>query len=513
MKILSAKQMARLDRLTIKKHGVPARRLMGRASQACVDVLLEKSGRQGPRSVLIVCGPGNNGGDGLAMAHLLRQRKLRVSCFFLGKVESLSSEARYFYRLVQAPPSSIRSRADLIQFRQALKKHDWIVDGLFGTGLNRPLKGLFAEVLDLMNRAPGRKLAIDMPSGIHGDTGEVLGTAFHADVTVTFETPKWGQLREAAWDDVGELIVRPIGLSQKELKKIKSTALWIDGKTVASLFRHRVRDMNKGKAGRVLVVAGSATMPGAGFLTARAGLRAGAGIVTWALPGDISKRMGLQHPEVLFRYLPSAKGGFSIQAVAELRKMSAGFHSLAVGPGLGQSTELSLFMEGILRGIHRPMVLDADALNLISGRRSLLKWVRGNILTPHPKEMSRLTGRPLKELLANRISITRNFAKRHQAYVVLKSYRSVVATPQGEVWINSTGGPNLAVAGSGDVLTGVIAGLLAQGLKPKAALLAGIYLHGRAGDELAKRLGDRGTLASEIADEVPKVIKEMIGRD
>jgi NAD(P)H-hydrate epimerase len=309
---------------------------------------------------------------------------------------------------------------------------------------------------------------------------------------------------------VGELIVRPIGLHQGELKKMKAKAQWIDESQVKKFFSPRVKDMNKGRAGRVLVVAGSANMPGAGFLSALAALRSGAGLVTWALPDAIAKKMQMKYPEVLFRFLPSSQGGFSLAGVPELKKLSSGFHSLAVGPGLGTSSPLVLFLHSVLRGIHRPMVLDADALNLIASHPRLKKWIQGKILTPHPKEMARLARRSLKEILAQRIGVARHFAKRHRAYIVLKSYRSVVATPQGAVWINSTGGPNLAVAGSGDVLTGLIAGLLAQGLNREQALLAGVYLHGRAGDQIARRLGDRGTLASEIAAEVPKVLKDLI---
>jgi ADP-dependent NAD(P)H-hydrate dehydratase / NAD(P)H-hydrate epimerase len=509
MKILTAKQMARWDRLTIQKHGIPARRLMGNAARACVEVLLEKSSEK-PRTVVILCGPGNNGGDGFAMTHLLRKKTVRTECFFLGKVEKLSREARYFYNLVKPKPTLIQKTSHLAVLRRSLEGCDWVVDGIFGTGLNRGLTGLFAQTLKILNKSKGQKLAIDIPSGIHGDTGEVLGTAFRADITVTFEVPKWGQVQEPAWNYVGELIVRPIRLNQGELKKMKAKAQWIHQKEITRFFTPRVKDMNKGRAGRVLVVAGSATMPGAGYLSALGALRSGAGIVTWALPEAIAKKMKMGHPEILYRFLPSAQGGFSVDGVPELKKLSAGFHSLAVGPGLGISAPLVLFLESILKGIHRPMVLDADALNLISAHPRLIKYLHGKILTPHPKEMARLVHRPLKEILAKRLEITRRFAKRHKAYVVLKSYRSVVANPKGEAWINSTGGPNLAVAGSGDVLTGIIAGLLAQGLSPQYALMAGTYLHGRAGDEIAKRLGDRGTLASEIAAEVPKVIKELI---
>jgi NAD(P)H-hydrate epimerase len=511
MKILGARQMARLDRLTIKKHGVSARRLMGRAAQACADILLDRSGKQKPKSVLIMCGPGNNGGDGLAMTHRLRKRGIRVDCFFLGNIDRLSEEAKYFYYLLDPAPEFLSSPRDFKNFRERLRGSTWVVDGLFGTGLNRSLSGRYAKVIELMNQAKGRRLAIDIPSGIHGDTGAVQGTAFRAHLTVTFEVPKWGQVQERAWDYVGELIVRSIGLHRGELNKMKAKAQWIDGTEVKKFFSPRMKDMNKGRAGRVLVVAGSADMPGAGFLTAVAALRSGAGIVTWALPEAIAKKMQMKYPEVLFRYLPSTSGGFSLAAVPELKKLSLGFHSLAVGPGLGQSASLVLFLSSMLKGIHRPMVLDADGLNNISGHRSLMKYLRGRILTPHPKEMARLTGKTLKQILSERIFIAARFAKRHQCYLVLKSYRSVVATPEGEVWINSTGGPNLAVAGSGDVLTGVLSGLLAQGFNRKQALLAGVYLHGRAGDEIAKRLGDRGTLAGEIAAEIPKVIKELMG--
>lgn len=509
MKILTAKQMARLDRLSIQKHGISARRLMGNAARACVDVLLEKSPKK-PRKVVIACGPGNNGGDGFAVAHFLSAKKIKVECFFLGQVEKLSKEAKYFYDRLETHPTSIQKTSDLGALRKPLKGCDWVVDGLFGTGLNRKLTGLFAAVLRVLNQSGARKLAIDMPSGVSGDTGRVLGEAFRADLTVTFEVPKWGQTQEEAWDYVGQLEVRPIGLSQKELKKMKSSVEWIAEGEVKRYFTPRVKDMNKGKAGRVLIVAGSAPMPGAGLLTALGALRAGAGIVTWAMPEAVGQKLNLKHPEILYHLVPGGSGRFSPQGVGEIRKLASGFHAVAVGPGLGQSTGLLIFLEGILKGVRRPMVLDADALNLIAVHPRLKKLLKGKIMTPHPKEMSRLLGIPLEKVLADRIGLTRRFAERHGVHLVLKGYRSVVASPGGGVWINSTGGPNLAVAGSGDVLTGIIASLLAQGLPPRKALLAGIFLHGRAGDRLAERLGDRGTLSSEIASELPKAIKALL---
>jgi len=509
MKILTAKQMAKLDRLSIKKHKISARQLMGTAARRCCEALAQRVGSQSKKSIVIVCGPGNNGGDGFAMATWLRNKQYRVDCYFLGKEKKLSAEAKYFLEKMHPKPTKITAKDHLPKLKKSLRSAGVIVDALFGTGLNRPLGGRLARILQAMNRAPGLKLAVDIPSGISGDTGRILGKAFRANLTVTFEVPKWGQVQAPGWDYVGELIISPIGLSKQGLRSMPARAEWVTRADIQKFFSSRRLDIHKGSSGKVLVIGGSAKMPGAGYLCATASLRAGAGLVTWAMPNEAFQKIDLRFPEVILQSWPSFGGKFAPGQPSDLERELRPFNALAVGPGLGQGGELVAFMELILKKNRKPVVIDADGLNLISKNRALLKHLGGTILTPHPKEMSRLCGKSLQEIQADRVGVATGFAKKYRLWLVLKGYRSVIAGPRGEVYLNSSGGPNLAVAGSGDVLTGMIAALLAQGLNARKASLAGVYLHGVAGDRLAQKLGDRGTLALEITEEIPLVLKEL----
>ncbi|MCC7345710.1 MAG: NAD(P)H-hydrate dehydratase [Deltaproteobacteria bacterium] len=505
MKILSGAQMARLDRLSIRRHGISARLLMGNAARACCEEILALRLPKKLRRIVVVCGPGNNGGDGFAVATLLRSKNIEIQVFFLGSAAALSEEARYFHGLARDlihPPRAMAA---------ALCRADLVVDAVFGIGLKRPVTGRYAVAIAAMNRAPGCKLAVDIPSGISADTGEAMGTAFRADLTVTFEAPKWGQILPPAWDFVGRLAVRPIGLSRAELKKMPSTAEWVDADYFRRHWRPRRRGAHKGDAGRVLVVAGSREMPGAGYLCAVAALRAGAGLVTWALPEEAYRRIDLRFPEVMLLPVPGRDGKFAAGSFPALRAPMRRFQCLAVGPGLGQGEGPRRFLEDLLSARRPPTVLDADALNNLAGCWGLPARLRGAIVTPHPLEMSRLSGKSVASIRANPLAAARAFARRHRCWVVLKGYRSVIAGPAGKLWINSSGGPSLATAGSGDVLTGLIAGLLAQGFGPEAAVPCAVFLHGLAGDRLAERLGDRGTIASDIAKEIPKVVWEFCG--
>ncbi len=495
--------MVRLDRLSIRKHGISARVLMRNAARACCDEILALRPAKKLRRIAVVCGPGNNGGDGFAIASLLSSRSYEIRIFFLGNEASLSKEARHFQERVSDLILPGRAMA------AALRRADLVVDAIFGIGLKRPVTGGYAKAIAAMNRAPGYKLAVDIPSGISADTGEAMGAAFRADLTVTFEAPKWGQILPPAWDYVGRLAVRPIGLSRAELKKMPSAAEWVDEEYFRRQWRPRSRGAHKGDAGRVLVVAGSREMPGAGYLSGIAALRAGAGLVTWALPEEAYRRIDLRFPEVILSPAPSEGGKFSAASAGALRPKLKRCQALAVGPGLGQGEGVRRFLEELLSGRRPPTVLDADALNNLAGGKGLARRLRGAIVTPHPLEMSRLSGKDVAAIRADPVAAARDFARRYQCWVVLKGYRSAIASPAGKIWINSSGGPNLATAGSGDVLTGVIAGLLAQGFKPASALPCAVFLHGLAGDRLAERLGDRGTIASDVAKEIPKLLRTL----
>jgi len=510
MKILTGSQMARWDRLSIRKYGISARSLMRRAAEACVRELVAHPSWNSKKKLVIACGPGNNGGDGMAIAGLLPRRKQGIQVFFFGIPEKLSMEARFYYEQCKGLRWDIAEGQSLAPYRRALAQADFIVDALFGIGLKRPIQGRYAEAIHVMNRAAGVKMAVDIPSGLDADTGEVLGTVFKADWTVTFEVPKWGQILPPAWDCVGDLRVHPIGLSRAALRSLPSAAEWIEDSWVKRHFKPRARGLNKGRAGKVLVVAGSKEMPGAGYLSAISALRAGAGLVTWALPEEAYRKIDLRYPEVILFPVPSEQGKFALSAWPPIQDKAKRFKALAIGPGLGKGPALLQFLRKILTSLRLPKVLDADALNLLSELEGKIPYFRGSVLTPHLLEMSRLSGASLAEIQKDPLGCARSFARRYRCWVLLKGYRSVVASPEGKLWINSTGGPNLATAGSGDVLTGVIAGLLAQGMDKETAVLAGAFLHGRAGDLLAKRQGDRGTVASDVAKAIPQVIRDIL---
>ncbi|HEX5033123.1 MAG TPA: NAD(P)H-hydrate dehydratase, partial [bacterium] len=405
-------------------------------------------------------------------------------------------EARGHYQKARTflqPPSRLPA---------ALHAADAVVDAIFGIGLKRPVAGAIAKSLRAMNRAKAFKLAIDMPSGISADSGEVLGEAFRADLTVTFETPKRGQVLPPAWDHVGQLEVAPIGLSAVELRRMKSEAEWIDEKLAAAFLRPRSLGSNKGRSGKVWVLAGSKTMPGAGYLCARSALRAGAGLVTWALPEAAYRRIDLRYAEVML---------FPFEDFSALAAKLATADAIAAGPGWGMGAAAADFLRSWLGRRRPPTVLDADALNLLAENHGAMKSLRPrDILTPHWKEMSRLAGIPLAEIAKDPWRRARDFARKRGCLLVLKGYRSLIATPEGRLYVNSSGGPNLATGGAGDVLTGLIAGLIAQGLKPSAAAVTGAFVHGRAGDHLAKIQGDRGTLASDLMELWPAILRELI---
>lgn len=502
--------MARWDQLTIRRHGISGKTLMQRAAEACFQVLKERQPKFFSKNYVILCGPGNNGGDGFALGGLLQSAGAHVDCYYLGSPEKYSAEAREFLKDLDPPAFSLKDKKIPASLGTALKNAHWIIDALFGTGLSRKVSGLAAQLIQKANKASAQKLAIDMPSGVSGETGEILGQAFKADLTVTFEVPKWGQVQTSAWDHVGDLEVCSIGLAPQAAKSLKSPAHWLTSAQVKRYLKKRPKNFNKGKAGAALIVAGSPRMPGAGALSGLGALRTGAGLVTWALPEPIQKRLYFKIPELILNFLPASSEGFTPEAAKEIKKMAKKFKAMALGPGWGQSEDTLKFFNKVLSLKGIPKVIDADALNLLANHPSLKKQIKGSILTPHPKEMSRLLQCSVQEVLGNRVALAQSFAKKYGVYLILKSYQSVAVNPKGEAWINSVGGPNLAVAGSGDVLTGILTGLLAQGLSREAAMLTGLFLHGRAGDRLARRLGDRGTLASEVAGEVPKVIGELL---
>lgn len=545
MTLVTTAQMRELDRRTIEL-GTQGLTLMERAGQGIARVLLERHRAACKRGVLIVAGRGNNGGDGFVVARLLAKQGIRCRVVLLGERSALSGDARANAdrwargrgKLVEITTLGDDARGRLAR---DLAGAGLVLDGIFGTGLTRAVEGLAGEVIALMNRAaaadhaavaaddraltlaprgrsrkgkrakdatgaPPTVVAIDVPSGLDADTGLPLGSAVRAHATVTLGAHKPGLVLPAAREHVGELSLVEIGLADDALAAIAPLGTRGDARTLAPLVPRRGPGAHKGSSGHLLVVAGAVGKSGAAILCGRAALRGGAGLVTIACTAEILPIVAASMPELM-----TDPVGERFSDVA-WRDRLAGKAALAIGPGLGTSPDAVRLVRWLVTRADVPMVVDADGLNALAGDVAVLRRARAPlVLTPHPGEMSRLMRRTTSEIQARRIEHARALAEKTGAVVVLKGSGTIVAAPDGRWSINATGGPLLGVGGTGDVLTGLIGSLLAQGLPAYDAARLGVFLHGRAGDRLALQLGDAGLLASQLADELPAARRELAG--
>ena len=502
MNVLSAAEMQACDRLTTERFGVPSIDLM-RAASAAVAAFARQ---QFPlaRRVTVVCGRGNNGGDGMMAARLLASAGLEVTTLLLGARDSLAGDAAVAWRELTSPAHGlihiIETPEDLAGHKAALEA-DLILDAVVGTGFKPPLKGLAAAALEWLKASKAPILAVDLPSGWPADatTATVAGPVWPADAVITFTAPKpahlFGQLTRH-WEQ--PIVVAPIG--SPEEARVSALGLHWTGSALALTQARRTAAANKGNYGHVLIIGGSVGKSGAPAMASLAALRAGAGLVTAAVPLPVLPLVAAIAPELMtFPLAASLAGCISAENLAPevLAALTAGMTVLAIGPGLGKDPETVKFTTGLLSATKMPAVIDADALNILAAKPVLLaKLAKGRtlVLTPHPGEMARLAGITTAEVQANRLEVARNFAQRTRVTLVLKGARTLVAHPDGRVAINSTGNPGMAKGGSGDLLTGLIAGLLAQYPADAArAVEAAVYLHGLAAD-LAVRAADEHTL-------------------
>jgi len=503
MHVLSAAEMQTCDRLTSERFGVPSIDLM-RVASAAVAAFARQ---QFPlvRRVTVVCGRGNNGGDGMMTARLLASAGLEVTTLLLGARDSLTGDAAVAWRELTSPAHGlihiIETPEDLASHNAALEA-DLILDAVVGTGFKPPLKGLAAAALKWIEASSALILAVDLPSGWPADatTATVAGPIWPADAVITFTAPKpahvFGQLTRR-WSQ--PIVVAPIGSPEEAM--VSALGLHWTGSALALTQARRPAEANKGNFGHVLVVGGSVGKSGAPAMASLAALRAGAGLVTAAVPAPVLPLVAAIAPELMsFQLAASLAGCISAENLATemLAALTAGKTVLAIGPGLGQDPETLKFTTGLLSATTIPAVIDADALNILAAEPALLaklaKGERTLVLTPHPGEMARLAGISTAEVQANRLEVARNFAQRTRVTLVLKGARTIVAHPYGSVAVNTTGNPGMAKGGSGDLLTGLIAGLLAQYPTEAArAVEAAVYLHGLAAD-LAVRAADEHTL-------------------
>jgi len=511
MILLTAAESREVDRLSQEKYGVPSYSLMTRAGEAVARAIVRRWPDTTAAGVLVIAGKGNNGGDGLVAARTLMRAGERVEVVMLARAADLKGDAARAQADFVAAGGVVREAPDESAFDAALAqvRAGVVIDAIFGTGLNSEVKGLARRAIGAINSINAPVAAVDIASGVNSDTGAVMGIAARALLTVTFGYAKYGHVSFPGAGLCGDLEITEIGFAPEAIGDVAPRGSLIERAEAAALIRPRAINTHKGTYGHPLIVAGSQGKSGAAILTARGALRIGAGLVTAAIPKEIAAIVAAGQAELMTEAMPGREGHFAAAAtIAKLESLIAGKSALIAGPGLGASDDIADLIAWLVKeGARpdRPLLIDADGLNVLARLGpATLKSAQGPIaLTPHPGEMSRMLGCSTAVVNADRISAARRMAAITGASVLLKGARSVIAMPDGTVFVNSSGNPGMATPGMGDILSGITGALMGQGMSPGEALRLGVFLHGYAADRLAVRIGPVGYLAGEVADELP----------
>ncbi len=500
MKVVTAEEMRDIDRRTIGEYGISGEVLMERAGLCVAKRVRELFGQ---RKVLVLAGGGNNGGDGFVAARQLFNEGWKVTVVLTAKEGTLSPGCRLQCR-------SAKKLGIPVEFRTTLGPKDLhgavVIDAIFGTGLSKPITGPVSGMIRLLNRTDVPVISVDIASGVSADNGGTMDEAVRADATVTFGLPKMGHYLHPGAEYTGRLFVEDIGFPRELVNADRIRTGLATPQDAALLVPDRPALSHKGDYGHVLVLAGSPGKTGAAIMAARASLRAGAGMVTLGVPEGIAGIVQSAVAEEMVLPLPDdGRGAFSDVALEKILGFIAGKVDVcAIGPGITVTPGTKNLVTGLISVSTVPLVVDADAVNALQGNAMLLKTAKSPvILTPHIGEMSRLTGAHASDIRADLTGTVRNFSVDYASYLVLKGAPTLVGSPEGQVSINTTGNPGMATAGSGDVLTGMIAGLLGQGMNPLDAAVLGVYLHGRAGDIAAAGMGMHSLIAGDIIASLP----------
>ncbi|MEQ8473939.1 MAG: NAD(P)H-hydrate dehydratase [Marinoscillum sp.] len=493
--ILSTTQVRAADAFTIENEPISSLNLMERASRAFVKKFNTLS--SGGKEINIFCGTGNNGGDGLVIARVLAQQAHVVNVFVVGNLEKASPDFKANYERLGplTVPVLIHSTEDI----PIIKKQSIVIDGLFGSGLSRPVEGLFAKVIQKINASESEVFSIDIPSGLFGDKPNTDGSIIKSNHTITFQTPNLGFCLPENQEKVGEWHIVDIGLDREFIDKQETAYYFTEQKDIVIPFRNKFD--HKGSAGRMLLVAGSKGKMGAAILSARAAIRAGCGLLFVHTPCcglnvlqvSVPEAMVVEdeHTEVVSEVLPED----NIDVVV-------------IGPGIGTGSLTSKALSDLILQAQAPMVLDADAINILSENSSLIEALPAeSVLTPHPGEFKRLVGDWKNGF--EKLDLLRNFCVKHQLNMVLKGAYSAVCNVKGEVYFNPSGNPGMATGGSGDVLTGIVGALIAQKISPGEALKTAVFLHGLSGDLAAEQKGHIGLIASDLIEFLPKALMKI----
>ena len=511
--VLAAAQMREVDRHAIEDAGIPGRVLMEHAGRALAKKAREA--RRGGESVAVVCGPGNNGGDGFVAARFLAHWGVPVRVFVACDAARIRGDAAGAYDSAVRTGVPIEATDDGADLAARLSGHGLLVDCLLGTGSGGAPRGRVASLVEAMNGSGVDILACDMPTGVDADSGAVPGVAIRAAHTLTIGYPKVGLLLHPGADHVGELSTADIGFPRGVALSLPPAAFLVEAGDAASRIPARPTDGHKGTFGRALVLAGSVGITGAASLAAEAALRSGAGLVTVATAASAQPTVAAAVREATTLALAETPdGAASAEAEQAIRQQVRDCQALAIGPGLGQAGPTAQLVRALLRdpvGLPPGMVLDADGLNVVASLpESGIRFPPGSVITPHPGEMARLLASTVADVQSRRIGAARDLALEMSITVVLKGAPTVIAGPDGTVYLNPTGNPGMATGGSGDVLTGLLTGLVAQGVAPTDAAILGVYTHGLAGDLAAADLG-RAMLAGDILRSIPQALMQLEG--
>ena len=517
MRILNREQMREADRRTIEEVGIPSIVLMENAGRQVVSAMDAAFDDLASRRIAVLAGRGNNGGDGFVVARTLLEREIDVAVYLIGEAAGVKGDARVNLEILRNLGLDVIEIADA----SAWELHgtdvlgaDLIVDGLVGTGLTEPVTGLLETIIADVNAAPRPVVSIDVPSGIIADRWDVAGPAIDAALTVTLGAPKLPLVLPPAEALAGHLVIGDIGIPRAVIEELPGP--WVELLTkekMRSLVEPRSPDSHKGDFGRVVIVGGSRGRTGAPSLAAMGALRSGAGLVTVATPSSCLPLVAALGAEYMTEPLEeTAEGLVAFEAVDHVLAMGADV--IAIGPGLGRSTSTTAFVHGLVERAGVPLIIDADGVNAFAGDAERLIARDGVeiVITPHPGEMARLSGQSIEAVQTNRLDIARDIATKHRVHVVLKGHRTVIATPDGKTYINLTGNPGMATAGTGDVLTGVIAAWTAQLLDADAAAQLGVYLHGLAGDLAEADEGEVAMIAGDLIGRLGDAVLELTAK-
>jgi ADP-dependent NAD(P)H-hydrate dehydratase / NAD(P)H-hydrate epimerase len=513
MYVVTAKEMRELERLTIERYGTPGHVLMERAGAGAAEILLAAFPQARTAPVLVFAGKGNNGGDGFVIARLLKKQGIACEVLLAAKRADVTGDAlrslTAFLRL-RGRVTEVTDSGSGTLVQKKLRECGLVVDALLGTGLNAPVRGLLAELIALINGSGVPVLAADVPSGLDADRGIPLGAAVKAKLTVTFAYPKLGLVCAPGLAHVGRLEVVDIGVAPEAVIAVKPQTALLARDEMGARIRVRRADVHKGDFGHLLVVAGARGKSGAALMSGGAALRVGTGLVTLGGPASLNPVFSTALMEAMTVPLPERPDGSLSLDEGVMAETLQGKTAVAFGPGVGVSVDTIGLLRWLLARGEQPLVVDADGLNCLATDPDLIRAAKVPVvLTPHPGEMARLLKISNAEVQERRLEVARSFATQYHCHLVLKGARTVIASPDGKAWINPTGNPGMASGGMGDVLTGIIGGLLAQGYAPTDACCLGVFLHGHVGDRVAQEKGEVGILARDLIEQLPMGIRDL----